>query len=61
MGRAFLSHASSDKDYVEPVAEKLGRARVLVDSVVFDAGEDFRPEIRRTLDASDTFVFFVSK
>lgn len=61
MRRAFLSHATVDKAFVEPVAEKLGRARIVVDTRSFKPGEDFRDEIRRTLDGSDTFVFFVSR
>lgn len=60
MPKAFLSHSSIDKEYVSEVAAALGRARVHIDEKSFDAGSDFRTEIRRTLDDSECFVFFVS-
>lgn len=61
MPRAFLSHSSDDKPYVERVASLLGRARAAYDAFMFRPGEDFRAAIRRTLDESDFFVFFVSQ
>jgi hypothetical protein len=61
MKRAFLSHSSVDREFVQAIAEELGRARSHIDLHSFKAGEDFRVEIRRTLDDSDIFVFFVSK
>ncbi len=61
MKKAFLCHSSADKKYVEDVARKLGRARVLYDVVSFEAGKDFRAEILRHLDKAAMFVFFASK
>lgn len=60
VNRAFLSYSSRDGDYVAAVAEQLGRAHAIIDSKSFAPGEDFRTEIRRHLDESDAFVFFVS-
>lgn len=60
MPRTFLSHSSLDDDYVLRVSALLGRSRVHIDSKSFAPGEDFRDEIRRALDDSDSFVFFVS-
>jgi hypothetical protein len=60
MPRAFLSHSTDDKAFVNEVAERLGRHRARIDSQAFRPGEDFRDAIRRVEDESDLFVFFVS-
>lgn len=60
MPRAFLSHSTDDKPYVDEVAKYLGRPRTTIDSQAFRPGEDFRQAIRRSLDDSDVFVIFVS-
>jgi hypothetical protein len=46
---------------VREVASLLGRPRANIDVWSFAPGEDFRDEIRRALDESDVFVFFVSE
>jgi tetratricopeptide (TPR) repeat protein len=61
MRKAFLSHSSEDAEYVTAVAQRLGRPKVQIDRWSFQPGEDFREEIRRALDNSDLFVFFVSE
>jgi tetratricopeptide (TPR) repeat protein len=61
MRKAFLSHSSDDAEYVREVASLLGRPRAHIDAWSFEPGEDFREEIRRALDESDVFVFFVSE
>jgi hypothetical protein len=61
MKKAFLCHSSADKIYVEQVARKLGRARVIYDVISFVVGKDFRSEILRHLDQAAMFVFFASK
>ena len=61
MDKAFLCHSSKDKEYVERVAKRLGRAKVIFDAMSFRAGHDFREEIKKGLEASSLFVFFVSR
>src|SRR5262249_51966844 len=61
MKKAFLCYSSADKKYVEDVARKLGRARVVYAPITFEAGKDFRSEILRHLDQAAMFVFFASK
>lgn len=61
MPRAFLSHSTDDKTYVEEVAQRLGRHRARIDTHSFRPGEDFRDAIRRTLDESEVLVLFVSR
>jgi tetratricopeptide (TPR) repeat protein len=61
MIKAFLSHSSKDKEFVEAVARHLGRARVNYDSFTFTSGQDFRDAIAQNLDLSSLFVFFVSR
>jgi tetratricopeptide (TPR) repeat protein len=61
MIKAFLSHSSQDKEFVETVARHLGRAKVNYDSFAFTPDEDFRDAIRDNLDLSSIFVFFVSR
>ena len=60
MARAFLSHSTEDKPYVDTVAHRLSRSRVLYDRQDFEPGEDFRDSIRRGLDESSVFVLFAS-
>lgn len=60
MPRAFLSHSTDDKGFVDEVAERLGRHQALIDSRTFRPGEDFRLAIRDAVDKADVFVFFVS-
>lgn len=60
MRKAFLCHASKDKGYVDIVAQKLGRAKVVFDAMHFAPGEDFRVAIQSGLDDTRVFVFLVS-
>lgn len=60
MPRIFLSHSTDDKDYVEDVAGRLGPHKALLDVQAFSPGEDFRDAIRRALDDTVVFAFFVS-
>jgi hypothetical protein len=59
--KAFLSHATPDKSYVDRVAEFLGRESVLYDRFSFDHGSEFSKEIIRGLDKTAVFVLFLSK
>jgi len=59
--RAFLSHATVDKHFVEIVARKLGRQRVQYDSWAFENGQEFTTAIQEALSRSGVFVLFASK
>src|SRR5271165_1815878 len=61
MKKAFLCYSSVDKDYVDTVARKLGRAKLLSDKISFNPGVDFRAEIQRYLDKAALFIFFASE
>ena len=60
MEKAFLCHSSADKAYVDRVAKRLGRAKVVFDVMTFREGHDFRSEIQAGLDQSALFVCFAS-
>lgn len=60
MHKAFLAHSSTDKSYVDIVAHKLSRARVVYDVNNFLPGQDFREAIREGLGQSALFVLFAS-
>jgi hypothetical protein len=47
--KAFLCHASDDKEFVARVATKLGRVNALYDDFNFGAGVDFRTAIQANL------------
>lgn len=58
--KAFLSHSSKQKDYVEQVASILGKDKVNYDSWSFDAGGKTLDEIYTGIENSGVFVFFIS-
>ncbi len=59
--KAFLSHSSADKPFVEAVARRLGRRRVNFDIWAFETGERFVEAIQRAVAGSDLFVLFASR
>jgi tetratricopeptide (TPR) repeat protein len=61
MKKAFLCHSSDDKDYVDIIAKYLGRSHIIYDKNNFKSGNDFRSEIIKGLQASEIFVFFISR
>jgi len=58
--KAFLSHSSTDKDFVEHVAQTLRPGTYELDSTTFDAGLVNSDAIRRALQRSDLFCLFLS-
>lgn len=60
MIKAFLSHSTSQKEFVRSVAEHLGRQFCLIDSQVFDSAIDFKQSIEKHLDETSVFVLFAS-
>ena len=61
MYRAFLSHSSTDKEFVRAVAKELGRQYCLFDEQVFEDSEQFKTAIETMLDESAVFVLFVGE
>jgi len=59
--KAFLSHSSIDKPFVEEVGKLLGRQHYLIDKQQFEVGQDFKNEIQRCLAVADTLVLFASE
>jgi tetratricopeptide (TPR) repeat protein len=59
--RAFLSHATPDKPFVDVVAKRLGRQRVKYDQWAFEVGTEFMKSIRASMAATDCFVLFASQ
>ncbi len=59
--KAFLSHSSVDKGFVEATARRLGRRRINFDIWAFETGESFIQAIRKAIAGSDFFVLFASR
>lgn len=59
--RAFLSHSSADKDFVERVADNLRPGSYELDATTFDAGLVNSEAIRVALGRSDLFCLFLSQ
>lgn len=59
--RAFLSHSSADKDFVERVADTMRPGTYELDSTTFDAGLINSDAIRVALGRSDLFCLFLSR
>lgn len=60
MAKVFLSHSSYDKEYVEIIANKLGRNKAVYDAISFEAGEKTFQQILSELKNTDLFVIFLS-
>ncbi|UVM45599.1 TIR domain-containing protein [Pseudomonas brassicacearum] len=61
MSKAFLSHNSFDKDFVEEVFNKLGGGRAVYDAETFKTCCDLPAQIRNGLENCDVYVLFLSK
>lgn len=59
--RAFLSHASSDKDFVDKVASMLRPGTYELDALTFEKGEMSVNEIINALKRSELFCLFMSE
>ncbi|GHS83137.1 hypothetical protein PAGU2196_39710 [Pseudomonas sp. PAGU 2196] len=59
--KAFLSHSSNDKPFVEEVGRLLGRQHYFLDKHEFEIGQGFKEEIARCLASAETFVLFASR
>lgn len=58
--KAFLSHSSANKDFVESVATQLGRQFCVFDKQSFQSGLEFKDSIEKGLNDSGLFVLFAS-
>lgn len=59
--KAFLSHNSFDKDFVEKVYEELGGAKAIYDVKSFENNSDLVYEIRHKMKEAGIYVLFLSK
>lgn len=60
MPRAFLSHSSFDKDFVQQVYDVLGAGRCAFDARTFRKNSDLAAQIREGLEDCDIYVLFLS-
>lgn len=58
--KAFLSHSSKDKEFVQEVADQLGRADCVFDKYSFSVGKEFERSIIDHLSNTSVFVFFAT-
>lgn len=61
MPKVFLSHSSSNKGYVEVIANRLGKENIVYDAHTFEEGNKAIDEIFTGLEESDIFAFFISE
>lgn len=59
--KAFLSHSSLDKEFVQEVADQLGRASCIFDKYSFQNGVEFEKSIIDHLGNSSIFILFATK
>jgi hypothetical protein len=59
--KAFLSHSSLDKEFVQEVADQLGRVSCIFDKYSFNNGVEFEESILKYLDVTSVFVFFATQ
>jgi hypothetical protein len=61
MPKAFLSHSSKQKNFLDIVAQKLIKYSIGYDSMTFEEGNKNIDEIIKELNSSDIFVLFISE
>lgn len=61
MSKAFLSHSSFDKDFVESVFNILGTSKAIFDKSTFQRNCDLVEQIERGIKDADTYVLFLSQ
>ena len=61
MKKVFLSHSSVQKPFIRQVAKELGQNLAIVDEYTFEESQDLWEEIRKNIDKSDIFVYFISR
>ena len=59
--KAFLSHSSTDKEFVRAVAGNLRRQYCVFDERSFSVGQEFKSSIEAGLNKSDIFVLFAAE
>lgn len=59
--KAFLSHSSTDSEFVRAVAEELGRQFTWFDQQDFSTGDEFLSGMERGVAESSLFVLFASR
>lgn len=60
MIKVFLSHSSTDKEYVRGVFDYIGEDNCVFDEATFENGMRTMDEIAKGIDSSALFVFFIS-
>lgn len=58
--KAFISHSSLDKPYVEQLIEEVGRDMVTFDKYSFAPGETLSDNIRKGIEDCDIFILIIS-
>lgn len=61
MIKAFISHSSAQKEFVENIAKTLGYDNCFIDNSTFENGMKTIDEIYKAIDCSTIFVFLISK
>ena len=60
MSKAFLSHSTFDKDFVDLVFDRLGSGKCVYDKVTFRKNSDLARQIREGVEGCDVYVLFLS-
>ena len=61
MIKAFISHSSTQKSFVEKLVETLGRTLCIIDEYDFEPAKKSKDEIFRKIRNADIFILLISK
>lgn len=61
MIKAFISHSSIQKSFVESLVENLGRTVCIVDAYDFEPARKSKDEIFRNIRNADIFILLISQ
>lgn len=58
--KIFLSHSNKQKEFVNQVAEYIGKDLAIVDRFAFESGRNLEEEINASINSSNVFVMLIS-
>lgn len=60
MIKLFLSHSWAQKEYIDDIANFIGRDYAIIDRFAFESGRKIEDEIEKSIEFACIFVYLIS-